>query len=284
MEHLVTLDTDQVSLYRFRPPMLPSSTGPLPAGSLRGIYLDTETTGLEETDKCIEIALVPFDFHVDHGLLHVLPSVHYLQDPGFPIPEEASDTNHITDEMVAGKQADWARIAGLLQAADIILCHNTKFDRPVVHRSLKEYGQPAPTKAPWGCSMAQLSWKTIIPGVPSIALGALAAWSGFFFSAHRADADCQAALYLLHHHNLLGTLYKAAVQPRYVVKAKNIAFQQNAQLKPRGYRFDYPNKVWYFESLSKEEAQAEKQWLTEHIYKGTFKGECVIVPATENFI
>lgn len=289
MEHLVTTNTDVVALYRFHPSMLPRKTTGLPAGCKKGIFLDTETTGLGPAAKVVEIALIPFWFN-QNGLQTVEPSVVYLQDPGIPIPEEATQTNGITDEMVAGKQADWGRVQKLLLYADIVLCHNTRYDRPVVHRSLVEYGQEVPPQL-WGCSMAQVPWRKVLPHPPSVALGALCAWAGFFFPAHRADIDCLAALYLLHKTNQLWDLYQTARAPQYRLRALGAPFDQKDILKERGYQWDssFANAngkmgVWSISKTTQEEMEAERAWLTLVVYRGTFRGSCALVPPEENFL
>ena len=56
------------------------------------IYLDTETTGLENTDEIIEIAIVNSEGRV------VFES---FIKPQKPIPASATAINHITNQMVA---------------------------------------------------------------------------------------------------------------------------------------------------------------------------------------
>lgn len=70
---------------------------PMDFGS-RLFVIDTETTGLDpQNDRVVELAGVYFDkrAYVSHRQM--------LLDPGIPIPKEASDIHHITNERVAGK-------------------------------------------------------------------------------------------------------------------------------------------------------------------------------------
>lgn len=63
-----------------------------------GIFLDTETTGLDAaTDKIIELAMVPFEFDAAGRIYKVLPEYNALNDPGIPIPELAKQITGITD-------------------------------------------------------------------------------------------------------------------------------------------------------------------------------------------
>ena len=60
--------------------------------ALRPIYFDTETTGVKsDRDKIIELAAF------DPVLNKTFSS---LINPGVPIPKEASNVHHITDDMV----------------------------------------------------------------------------------------------------------------------------------------------------------------------------------------
>ena len=52
-----------------------------------GIYLDTETTGMDaDEDSIIELALVPFEFDKNGNIYRLLPAYNAFQDPGIPIP------------------------------------------------------------------------------------------------------------------------------------------------------------------------------------------------------
>lgn len=283
MEHLVTTDTDVVCLHRFHPSLLPSPQGkwPLPDCSA-GLYVDTETTGLGLTARIVEIALVPFSFQGDK-IVAVHPAVAYLQDPGIPIPPDATKVSGITDEMVAGRQADWDRVVELLAAADLVVAHNASFDRPVVHRELRHRGKKPP-EVLWGCSQTQVAWGDCLPAVPRVALAVLAAWCGFFFKAHRAQDDCQAALYLLHRTNTVGELFNNAQRPMFIVRALHSAFHTKDALKEREYRWDSDRKYWWKSFFDESEMEQERAWLTLSVYGGNFKGEVVRVPAVENFL
>jgi DNA polymerase-3 subunit epsilon len=283
MEHLVTTNTELVTLYRFRPHMLPQTVQawPLP-GCTAGIFLDTETTGVGLTARICEIALVPFSF-TEQGIHGVHPPISYLQDPGEPIPAGATAVNGITDEMVAGQQADWAHVANTLKRADFVVAHNAKFDRPVTHRELRAYLQEVPMVL-WGCSMAQLAWKELLPGSPSVALGALAAWQGFFFSAHRAEGDCLAALYLLHQTNSIWSLYQTASQASFIVQAVNSPFNTKDALKERGYQWDSVLRTWWKPFFDENELAREREWLAMSVYGGEFRGFIQRKPSVENFL
>ncbi|MGD9385170.1 MAG: exonuclease domain-containing protein, partial [Thioalkalispiraceae bacterium] len=74
---------------------------------LTGIFLDTETTGMDpDKDKVIELAMVPFEFDSYGNIYRVLPEYNAFQDPGEPIPGLITQITGITDEMVKGQAID----------------------------------------------------------------------------------------------------------------------------------------------------------------------------------
>lgn len=96
--------------------------------------VDTETTGIEATDKLVEVALVD----IENGQIVRHDST--LVDPGLPIPPEASAVHHITDEMVQGFVTPDDAVRSM-SGAPVYCAHNAKFDR-----------QFLPYEADWICT------------------------------------------------------------------------------------------------------------------------------------
>ena len=71
-----------------------------------GVYLDTETTGLNaETDKIIELAMVPFEFHSSGKIYRVLPAYNGFQIyPGYFRPGKPADEPFKFPELSPGGQ------------------------------------------------------------------------------------------------------------------------------------------------------------------------------------
>lgn len=89
------------------------------------VVFDTETTGLYPwRDKLVEIGAVRF--------LNGEPveTFHSIIDPGIHIPENVSQINHITDDMVAGAPTAAEVMAAFDEfvATDDIVGHNIDFD------------------------------------------------------------------------------------------------------------------------------------------------------------
>lgn len=96
------------------------------------VVIDTETTGLKTTsDRIIELAAIRFKNGVP------VERFHTLINPGRHIPEDATDVNNITDDMVENAPV----LAQVLPAfeefigKDIFVAHNLKFDRSFLYHS-----------------------------------------------------------------------------------------------------------------------------------------------------
>ena len=243
--------------------------GPIPAGGTqRVIVLDTETTGLDaKNERIIELAMLSVLVDTDTGL-PVGPVTTYesFEDPGKPIPPAITEITGIDDHMVHGQRIDDARVAQLVQAADLIVAHNAGFDRPFVEARL-----PVFASRPWNCSFAGIDWKK--EGSGSAKLEFLAHERGWFYDAHRALVDCHALLQVLaaplgKDRSGLARLLEGAEQTRYKLRATGAPFEAKDALKARGYRWDGEGRVWWT-SLTGEEALAqEKDWLKANAYSG----------------
>ena len=201
------------------------------------LILDTETTGLDSgRDRIIELALILVDVDQATGLpLQVQEVFDELEDPGRPIPAEATRVTGITDAMVAGKRLDEARIAELMKGVDLVIAHNARFDRGFVEARL-----PAFAQLPWACSVAEIDWQA--QGRGSAKLEFLAHELGFFYDAHRAEMDCHALLAVLAAplpntgETGLARLLAAAQATSYRVQATGSPFASKDALRARGLK------------------------------------------------
>ena len=233
------------------------------------LILDTETTGLDSSkDRLIELALILVDVDKATGLpLQVQEVFDELEDPGRPIPAEATRVTGITDAMVAGKRLNEARVAELMAGVDLVIAHNPRFDRGVMENRL-----PAFAKLPWACSVAEINWQA--QGRGSAKLEFLAHELGFFYDAHRAEMDCHALLAVLAAplpntgETGLARLLAAAQATSYRVQATGSPFSSKDALRARGYRWDAERKVWHTQVGNPAALEAECEWLKKDVYGG----------------
>lgn len=234
---------------------------------LRGVVVDTETTGLVfGADKVIELAVLQFEFDPATGqVFRILGAYDGLEDPGRPIPPESTAVHGITDAMVAGKRIDDARVAALLTDVAVVIAHNAAFDRPFVEERL-----PVFQTLPWACSFSQVPWA--VEQIPSAKLEYIAYVAGFFFDAHRAEVDCRATLEVLQTplpvsgERPLRQLFKTVSLKDWRVYAVGSPFDSKDALKERAYRWDAPAKVWH-RTLGEAAMREEIQWLKATVYK-----------------
>ena len=241
----------------------------------RGIYLDTETTGLShEEDEVIQLCMLPFIYGKNPNSSHVVILGVYkpyigFQEPSKPLSQLIIDLTGITMDMLIGQSLDLKKIESYLDKSEIIIAHNAAFDRPFTHAISDKFVQKN-----WACSFADIKWND--QGFESRKLGHLAADFGFYFDAHQADKDCYAGLAILLQVNQDGQSYfqqliENSQKDSVTLRAQHAPFDKKDILKQRGYSWqdgsDGITKGWEI-TVSEDEAKEEKSWLTANIYNG----------------
>ena len=232
-----------------------------------GIFLDTETTGLD-SDRIIELAIVPFEFDADGHIYRLLPEYNALNDPGKPIPAIVTQLTGITDEMVKGQSINLDTVKKLLSDAVIVIAHSAKFDRPFCENLLDEFKDIS-----WGCSVADINWQE--EGMEGRKLEYIAYRYGLFFEGHRATIDCQVGIEILSRplfnsgEPALKRLLDNARRTDIRLWAEGAPFDMKDKLKKRGYRWspgdNGKRKAWYLD-LPEDKLESEMDYLNEHVY------------------
>nr|PZN39899.1 MAG: DNA polymerase III subunit epsilon [Bacillota bacterium] len=166
-------------------------------------FVDVETTGLDPGHhEVLELAIVLFAFDRETGtIVGILDEYVGLREPSRPIPREATAVHGITRRMVKGRRLDDDRVRTLLNQAEVIIAHNARFDRAFISRLYPEAARKV-----WLCSMRGVDWAR--HGYRSRGLQHLLAAHGIKVdTAHRAGADCRAALALLNCRGREGDTY-----------------------------------------------------------------------------
>ena len=246
----------------------------MPEDAGRFIVADTEATGKDaHTDLICEVGMVEVAYCKMTGYLYGVTRVFdELEDPGVPIPAEASAVNHITDDMVAGRHIDDAEVNAMVEHVDFIVCHNSQFDRPLLERRFPVFAGKA-----FACSLKQIPWTQA--GVSSAKQEFIAqVVMGFFYVAHRADSDCLALVKILNT-PLPGlendTPFQRLVQnyrsPELRIWAVEAPYEAKDALYKRGYAWSDgktpgTEKAWN-RAVSAEDFHAELAWLYENVYR-----------------
>lgn len=99
------------------------------------VFLDTETTGLDNNAEIVEIAIVGLDGSTLYNS---------LVKPVAPIPFEAYRVHGITDEMVADAPTwveHWKDIQGILQDRTVCI-YNADYDMRLIQQSHRQHDIP----------------------------------------------------------------------------------------------------------------------------------------------
>jgi DNA polymerase-3 subunit epsilon len=235
-----------------------------------GIFLDTETTGLDPvSDTVIELAMLPFDYSETGDILSVGAPFNRLRDPGKPIPPSVTALTGITDEMVFAAMIDPAEVTAFVEKASLVVAHNCQFDRPFCEKLWPIFANKA-----WACSFREIAWAD--EGFEGAKLCHLAAGYGFFFDGHRAVDDCRAGVQILAQklprsgRTGLSALLESARRPRFRVRAVKAPYVLRSVLKTRGYRWDGGErgqaKAW-FADIDEPALETELSFLRKDVYR-----------------
>lgn len=247
-----------------------------------GAILDVETTGKTVNDKIIELGLVLFAFDRATGHIYgVVDKYNGLEDPGTPIPPEATRVNNITDEMVAGHHLDDELIEDMLRSVELVIAHNAGFDRPICERRL-----PSLKSKAWACSYREIDWAG--EGIASAKLDYIAYRLGFFFEGHRAEVDCMALLQVLKSRGTGGQSYfelllASSSKESFKIWAVGAPYDMKQVLSAANYRWssgEQPGteKAWFLE-VSAEDYDTQVDWVKSAVYGGR---QCSVVVDKED--
>lgn len=246
-----------------------TADAPRPGFPLRGVIVDTETTGLNaRKDEIIEIGIVAFSFDAAGNVGDVTGVYGGLRQPSVAIPADITRLTRITDVMVAGQMIDIARVKALIEPADLIIAHNAGFDRPFCETFSSAFAPKA-----WACSVSEIDWSA--RGFEGTKLGYLIGQAGYFHDGHRAVDDCFALLEVLaqggpeHGNTPFAELFAASQRSRVRIFAEHSPFEMKDHLKARGYRWsdgsDGRPKCWWVE-VADDMLDEELRYLRAEIY------------------
>ena len=137
----------------------------------------------------------------------------------------------------------------LIEAADVLVAHNTSFDRQWFGKD------PLPEASkPWLCSMEDISWPKerqlrARPSVRDLAL----AYGVPVWNAHRALTDCIYISEVFHRCEDLETLILHGLEPRKLMRAQ-VSYDQRHLAKKAGFTWNDPIVGAWTRRLSEREA------------------------------
>lgn len=224
--------------------------------------IDCETTGFDpEEDAVIEMAVALIEVDATGCITRVLRKGCGTQDPGRPIPQRVTQITGITDADVAGKNFRREAFAEVLRQADVVLAHNSGFDRKFAERFLPDIENLA-----WACSLNDFDW--IGAGFDGAKLGHLINQIGLFApKAHSALADVEALVNLLAHRlpdgeTVVGKVLEKAAKPTTMIEVINAYYGKRGEMKRRGFRWNPARNAWWVE-VGQDKADDETTWVEE---------------------
>lgn len=257
------------------------------AGPTRhGLLLDLETTGLDpRSEEVIEIAMLPFAYTDDGRIIEVGQPLERLRQPTKPIPATITALTGITDAMVAGHTIDPIDIEAFVAPADLVIAHNSRFDRPFAERL-----HPAFVDKPWACSMTQALWDA--HGFEGVKLKYLLTAAGLYHDGHRALDDCRAAIELLSRplgdsgRTALAHVLEASAKTTMRIWAAGAPFEMKDLLRARFYRWnpgvDERPRAWFLD-VDETAAEAEIAFLRAEIARPDWSPITTRITARERF-
>jgi DNA polymerase-3 subunit epsilon len=274
--------------YRVLRRLVPRLPTPTPAGysGKIGVVIDFETTGLDATrDEIIEVAAVKFRYSDRDEITGVSDTFQSFNEPSAPIPAEVAELTGITDAMVAGHKIDATALERFVSDANIVIAHNSDFDRKFAERSWAFFKQKH-----WGCSMSEIDWQKL--GFGGAKLTYLLADAGFFHGAHRAIDDCHAVVELLARPlpgkstTAFAMLADRVRRTTFRIWAENAPYALKDILKRRRYRWndgtDGRPRAWHID-VDDDKRDAELVYLKKEIYQREVDINCREITAQERF-
>ena len=190
--------------------------------------LDTETTGVAETDVAIEVAVIVYSVE------HAAP-VRAFSSLMRAASNPAERVNRIPSALLADAPEAgtvWAGVSRMVAKCDAVLAHNADFD--------KRFVPPDIAAKPWICTMNDLAWP-MSDKPTSLAAVALAHGLGIA-SAHRAMTDCDTIARLLTRvaeTQPLAPFLARGLRPKSRYQAL-VSFDTNQLAKDAGFRWNQP--------------------------------------------
>ena len=160
--------------------------------------IDTESTGLDQQDEPVSVAVVLLEIEPIKGkLIREVDSYHGLREPSVPIHPKAQAVHGMSLEHLRGASLDMQKLRKIVDSADIFVAHNAPFDRRMISKVV-----PALMHAKWVCSINSLRWLWNEVSPKSASLDTICKILEINRpSPHNAMADCQALITVLLTHS-----------------------------------------------------------------------------------
>jgi DNA polymerase III epsilon subunit-like protein len=206
-------------------------------GLSKGLIIDTEATGLDpHTSDILELAIREFFYcPKTKKILSAGNSYSWLHQPKTILSERITELTGITNDMVYGKSIDWDIVNTIVDSADVIIAHNSKFDYDQISSYL--------IVPPIHCSLSLIDWdsRVLCDEIKRDQVSLCHNIGGFLYKAHRALNDANALLLLLVTTDTLHEL----LSPRITLSLKGYIPDNffKDYLQPRRFKINHQTNV-----------------------------------------
>lgn len=236
------------------------------AEGLVGLALAIRTSGDDHRrHQVVELAVQRFRLDASDRIVETGGRRTWLEEPPTPISGASAQHYDLIDADLVGRAISEGEATGLLLDVDFIVAHDAQVSRPFVERRL-----PSVAGRPWACSLGDMDWSE--QGFDGCRLPELLGPMGWFYEAHRAEADVTALLHLLDHRlghggTVAGHVLARARRPDWIVDADDVPVSATDVLSERGYRWDEFRRTWSA-SIADDDVSDEIAWASMMLYGG----------------
>jgi len=215
----------------------------------RCLIIDTETSGLEESAKVIEVGAVLYSVESQCVLQELATLLSAEENAAEPINRIKTQALREIAFTRSGNHA-LEMLFAMSKSADVYVAHNAEFD------SKRVFGNtdflPLAT-LPWLCTMADFKWPLATREQGSLINLALDHGIGVA-SAHRALTDCRLIAALFDRMADLPAMFQVAMRPKGLFQAL-VSYDEREQAKQAGFKWNGADKTWTRQIALEDAAQ-----------------------------
>lgn len=236
------------------------------ADGMVGLALAIQCSGGDHRrHQIVELALQRFRLDERNRIVETGRRRTWLEEPATPISAVSARSTDLVDADLIGRAISDGEATAMLLDVDFVVTHDARTCRPFVENRL-----PLAAGRPWACSLNDMDWRE--EGFEGERLADLIGPMGWFYEAHRAEADVTALLHLLDHtlgdgSTVAGRILARSNRSDWIVDADDVPVSAKEVLEERGYRWDSYRRTWSA-SIADEAVPDEIAWASMMLYSG----------------